>query len=86
MSQNFFERPFGFNIKSYERTIQQGKETALKVVKDLNPFGVNFEQNMDVYNGKVANDFDQLSTLYFNIESQLRQADKNSPVSFDMQG
>ena len=86
MTNNFFEKPFGFNVKLPERTIQQGKETAVKVIKDLNPFGVNFEQNMDVYNGRVADDFDKLSTLYFNIEAQLRQADKNAPVSFDMQG
>ena len=87
MTQNFFERPFGFNIKlPGERVIQQGRDTAVKVVKGLNPFGEYYEQNKQVFSGDVYNEFDKLSTLYFNVDAAMRNADKNLPVSFDMQG
>lgn len=87
MSQNFFERTFGFNIRVPEKTLQQSKKTLVKAVDNLvNPFGEFFEQNKQVFSGDVLAQIDKYNTLNFNIGSQLRQADKNAPVSFDMQG
>ena len=84
MSQNFFERPFGLNIKLPERTIQQGKQTLVKLADDLfNPFGEFFEENQKVFNGDIFSEIQKYDQLCFNIGNQLRLADKNAPVSFD---
>jgi len=84
MSENFFEWPFGLNIKLPERTIQQSKQTLVKLADGLfNPFGEFFEENKQVFNGDIFSEIQKYDQLCFNIGNQLRMADKNAPISFD---
>lgn len=84
MTQNFFEKPFGMNVKIPTRTIQQGKETLVKAVDGLvNPFGEFFEQNKQVFSGDIYSEIRKYDQLNFNIGQQLRIADKNSGTSLD---
>lgn len=85
MTENFFEKPFGMNVKLPTRTIQQGSDTLKKAVGGLfnNPFGEFFDQNKEVFNGDVYSEIEKYDMLCFNIGNQLRKADVNAPKSLD---
>ena len=51
MTENFFEKSFGLNVRFPSRTIQHSRETITKAVESLfNPFSDFFENNQKVFN------------------------------------
>lgn len=82
---NFFEKPFGMNIKLPTRTIQQGKETAENAVGSvLEPLFTYIDENQPVFTGNVANEIEKYNLISYNIGAALRK-DKVTG-DFDVKG
>ena len=73
---NFFNKPFGLNVKVPERTLQQAGATLSNTAGGvLSPITDYLETNEEVFNGDVAKEINRIFSHTFNIGSIMRQED-----------
>ena len=73
-STNFFNKPFGMNVKVPTRTLQQAKETAVKAVSSLwEPVVDYFEKADNVFNGSVQDEIAKYNRQAYSLGVTMRQ-------------
>lgn len=81
-------KPFGFNIKVPERTLQQAGETLGNLAKSpADPLFKFLEENEQVFNGDLTYQINRLVAQNFTIGSAMRLENEKMngmPPSFDM--
>lgn len=71
---NFFNKPFGLNVKVPTRTLQQAKETAVKAVSGLwEPVVDYFEKADNVFSGNVQDEISKYNRMAYSLGVTMRQ-------------
>lgn len=84
---NFFNRPFGLNVRVPDRTLKQAGETLSSTAGGvLSPMLDYLEDNEKVFTGEVSAEINKIFAQSFNIGARMQAEDKkvNGPKpSFD---
>lgn len=73
---NFFNKPFGMNIKVPERTLQQAGKTIGDTANGVfEPLFVYLEENENVFTGNVAEEITKVNLASFNIGAKMQEED-----------
>lgn len=74
---NFFNKPFGLNVKAHERTIQAAKDTLSNTATGVfEPLFTYLEDNQNVFTGDVAKEIEKYTIASFNTGAMLQQEDE----------
>lgn len=74
---NFFNRPFGLNVRVNDKTLKQASETlSISAGSVLSPVFDYLESNEKVFNGEVATEINKVFAQSFNIGARMQQEDK----------
>lgn len=85
MTENFFNKPFGMNIKVPVKTIKQVEKTAEGTVGGIfEPLFSFIDENQSVFTGNIANQIEQYNLMSYNIGAALRKDKVNG--DFDVKG
>ena len=77
---NFFNRPFGLNVKVPERTLKQAGETiANRASGVFSPMLNYLEDNQKVFTGNVSQEINKIFAESFNIGARMQ--DENIRVN-----
>lgn len=73
-STNFFNRPFGLNVKVPTRTLKQAKETAEKAISGLwEPVVDYFDKADNVFNGNVQEEIAKYNRMAYSLGVTMRK-------------
>ncbi|MEI8378467.1 MAG: hypothetical protein WCF95_08020 [bacterium] len=73
---NFFNRPFGLNVKVPERTLKQAGDTLQNTAGGvLTPLTDYLEDNEKVFTGEVAKEINKIFSYCFNIGAKMQAED-----------
>ncbi|MCR5262085.1 MAG: hypothetical protein K6C94_09665 [Candidatus Gastranaerophilales bacterium] len=71
---NFFNKPFGLNVKVPTRTLQQAKETAVKAVNSLwEPVVDYFDKADNVFSGNVQEEIAKYNRQAYSLGVIMRE-------------
>lgn len=72
-STNFFNKPFGLNVKVPTRTLQQAKDTAVKAVNGLwEPVVDYFDKADNVFSGNVQEEIAKINRQTYSLGVTMR--------------
>lgn len=84
---NFFNKPFGLNIKSHERTIKQVGDTLTGTASGVfSPLFTYLEDNEKVFNGDLIQESKKYFAASMNIGMRMQEEDakvNGAPPKFD---
>lgn len=92
MSDNFFKngfnstlnKPFGFNIIP-ERTMQQVKESAVNLIKDVVTPASKYDESLDkIIDGTINRQINVYQNIINSVNNNMASADKNAYKSLDV--
>jgi len=73
---NFFNKPFGLNVKVPERTLKQAGDTLQSTAGGvLTPLTDYLEENDKVFTGEVATEINKIFGYCFNIGAKMQAED-----------
>lgn len=73
---SFFNRPFGLNVKSHERTIKQAGDTLANTANGVfSPLFTYLKDNEQVFNGDIQKESKKYFAASFNIGAKMQEED-----------
>lgn len=84
---NFFNKPFGLNVKSHERTLQLAGKTLTNTAGGVfEPLFTYLKENEEVFNGDIKKETNKYFASSFNIGARMQEEDikvNGAPPRFD---